>query len=163
MRISAEERKANENRIRTAIDRLLRGDVPSDGRCDITTLAREARVDRSAFYGKRPYAHLRVAFEQRLGDLEETGVRPDPRDAQITRLKNEVTALQERLTQSAATIDRLTDFRAQSLSRLAAQHDEITRLRDSAAEFSNVTRLPLRPTTPVPVAEATTPSGDNDL
>ncbi|EQD45113.1 hypothetical protein B1B_13209, partial [mine drainage metagenome] len=98
-----------------------------------------------------------------LGDLEKTGVRPDPRDAQITRLKNEVTALQERLAQSAATIDRLGDFRTQSLSRLAAQHDEITRLRDSAAAFSNVTRLPLRPTTPAPVAEATTPSGDSDL
>lgn len=54
MRITAARRTATENRIRDAIDRLLRGDIPLDGRCDIKTLAREAGVDRTAFYGNRP-------------------------------------------------------------------------------------------------------------
>ena len=69
MRITTTQRTANENRIRAAIDRLLRGDIPSGGRCDIKTLARAAGVDRTAFYGDRPYAHLRAEFEQRLHDL----------------------------------------------------------------------------------------------
>ncbi|MGH3698377.1 MAG: transposase [Pseudonocardiaceae bacterium] len=42
----------------------------------------------------------------------------------------------------ASTIDELTDFRTQALARLAAQHDEITRLRGSAAAASRVPRLP---------------------
>lgn len=144
MRITAAQRQSNENRIRSVIDRLLRGDIPLDGRCDIKTLAREANVDRTAFYGKRPYAHLRVEFEQRLSALQETGERPDPRDAQIARLKDEVTALKQRLAQSASSIDELTDFRTQAIDRLAAQHDEITHLRNLADAASQVPRLPRR-------------------
>ena len=105
MRITTAQRTANENRIRAAIDRLLRGDIPNGGRCDIKTLARAAGVDRTAFYGDRPYAHLRAEFEQRLHDLQQTGERPDPRDAQITRIKDEITTLKRRLTQSADTIN----------------------------------------------------------
>ena len=54
MRITADQRAANEDRILAAIDRLLRGDIPPGGRCDVKTLAREAGVDRTAFYGNRP-------------------------------------------------------------------------------------------------------------
>lgn len=142
MRITAVQRQANENRIRAAIDRLLRGDIPPGGRCDITTLAREANIDRTAFYGNRPYTHLRADFEQRLHALQQTGERPDPRTAQIARLNNEIAALKHRLAQSANANDEHTDFRAQALARLAAQHDEITRLRDSTAAASRITRLP---------------------
>ena len=145
MRITTAQRTANENRICAAIDRLLRGDIPSGGRCDIKTLARTAGVDRTAFYGDRPYAHLRAEFEQRLHDLQQTGERPDPRDAQITRIKDEITTLKRRLTQSADTINELTNFRTQAIARLAAQHDEITRLRNSAEAASQLPRLP-RPT-----------------
>ncbi len=145
MRITADQRAANENRIRAAIDRLLSGDIPPGGRCDIKTLAREANVDRTAFYGGRPYAHLRAEFEQRLQALQQAGERPDPRDAQITRLKNEITELKERLTQSASTISELTGFRAQALARLAAQHDEITRLRRDVQQAASVRRLPTTP------------------
>jgi hypothetical protein len=81
MRITTAQRAANESRIRAAMDRLLRGDIPAGGRCDVKTLATEASVDRTAFYGSRPYAHLRVEFEQRLQALEQAGERPDPRDA----------------------------------------------------------------------------------
>ncbi|MCX4906462.1 hypothetical protein [Streptomyces sp. NBC_00878] len=60
MRISAAQRTENENRIRAAMDRLLRGEIPPGGKCDIKTLASEAAVDRAALYGTRPYSHLRV-------------------------------------------------------------------------------------------------------
>jgi len=42
VRISADQRQQNEARIRTAMDRLLRGQIPPGGKCDIKTLAREA-------------------------------------------------------------------------------------------------------------------------
>lgn len=142
MRISASQRQANENRIRAAIDRLLRGEIPADGGCDVKTLAREAAVDRTAFYGTRPYAHLRVEFEQRLATLQrDTGERPDPRDSQIDHLKNEITTLKRRLEQATSQLDELTDFRARALAQLAAQHDDIARLRTSAAAASQVTPL----------------------
>lgn len=141
MRITADQRAANEDRIRAAIDRLLRGDIPPGGRCDIKTLAREAGVDRTAFYGSRPYAHLRAEFERRLRTLEQAGDQPDPRDAQITRLKDEITRLKDRLAQSATTIGDLSAFRAQALARLTAQHDEITRLRRQADQAGSVHRL----------------------
>lgn len=52
MRISATQRAQNETRIRAAIDRLLDRRTPLSGNCDIKTLAREAGVDRTAFYGQ---------------------------------------------------------------------------------------------------------------
>ncbi|WP_331719784.1 hypothetical protein OG217_37815 (plasmid) [Streptomyces sp. NBC_01023] len=142
MRISAAQRTENENRIRAAMDRLLRGEIPPGGKCDIKTLAGEAAVDRTAFYGTRPYSHLRVEFERRLQALQQAGDIPDPREAQITRLKTENAKLRERLDRSKQTIDELTDFRTQALARLAAQHEEITWLREAAAGKSRVRRLP---------------------
>ncbi|MFE5072587.1 hypothetical protein [Streptomyces halstedii] len=142
MRISAAQRTENENRIRAAMDRLLRGEIPRGGKCDIKTLASEAAVDRTAFYGTRPYAHLRVEFERRLNVLREAGEIPDPREAQISRLKVENTKLRERLAQSEQTVDELTEFRSQALARLAAQHEEIVRLREAAAGKAKVSRLP---------------------
>jgi hypothetical protein len=82
MRISATQRIQNENRIRAAMDRLLRGEIPPGGSCDITTLAREAGVDRTAFYGNRPYTHPRAEFEHRLRQLQDTGQKPDPRGSE---------------------------------------------------------------------------------
>ena len=79
MRISAAQRIQNENRIRAAMDRLLRGEIPPGGNCDVKTLAREAGVDRTAFYGNRPYAHLRIEFEHRLQQLQRDGHTPDPK------------------------------------------------------------------------------------
>jgi hypothetical protein len=142
MRITAAQRIQNENRIRAAMDRLLRGEIPPGGSCDITTLAHEAAVDRTAFYGNRPYAHLRAEFERRVQTLRQAGKTPDPRDAEITRLKDEITALKKRLAQSAETIEEVTDFRTQALARLVAQHDEIIRLRQNSAAASQLTRLP---------------------
>ncbi|MBD0674595.1 hypothetical protein [Streptomyces sp. CBMA156] len=147
MRITTAQRTENENRIRSAMDRLLRGEIPPGGTCDIKTLAREAAVDRTAFYGTRPYARLRVEFERRLQTLQDAGEILDPREAQIARLKAEITKLKERLAQSDQTVEELTDFRGQALARLAAQHEEIVRLRESAAGTGRVSRLPAPRTT----------------
>jgi hypothetical protein len=141
MRISAAQRIQNENRIRAAMDRLLRGEIPPGGNCDIKTLASQAGVDRTAFYGNRPYAHLRTEFEDRLQQLQNCGQTPDPKAAQIQRLKSEVGKFQTRLAQATTTIDELTDFRTRALARLAAQHEEIQRLRTVADPNVNVTRL----------------------
>jgi hypothetical protein len=40
--ISPIQRRQAEDSIRAAMDRLLRGQIPPGGTCDITTLAREA-------------------------------------------------------------------------------------------------------------------------
>lgn len=92
------------------MDRLLRGEIPPGGKCDIKTLACEAGVDRTAFYGTRPCTDLRVEFERRLQALQQTGEIPDPREAHITRLKTENAKLRERLAVSEQAIDELTDF-----------------------------------------------------
>ncbi|MFK0258667.1 hypothetical protein [Streptomyces sp. NPDC090445] len=149
MKITAAQRTENENRIRAAMDRLLRGEIPPGGKCDIKTLAREAAVDRTAFYGTRPYAHLREEFEHRLQSLQAAGDIPDPRDAQIERLKSEITKLKARLTRSDSAIEELTDFRTQALARLAAQYEEILHLRRAAAVADRVTRLPIARSTSI--------------
>ena len=142
MRISAGQRQQNEARIRAAIDRLLAGDIPPSGKCDIKTLAREAGVDRAAFYGNRPYARLREEFEARIQARQQAGDITDRRDAQIARLKDEVTTLRQRLADRDATITTLNGFRDQALARLAAQHDEIARLRTQNKRAATVRLLP---------------------
>ena len=133
MRRSPEQRQATEDRIQIVIGRLLDGDIPPGGRCDITTLARQTGVDRTAFYGTKPYAHLRAEFEQKLAARRQGGDHPDPRDAQITRLKAELAALKTRCAGQDQAITALQDQRTLALSRLAAQHDEIQRLHTAAA------------------------------
>ena len=142
MRLSRQQLADNEAKIRAAMTRLLNGDIPPGGKCDVKTLASTAGVDRTAFYCSRPYASLRTEFEQRLKELLDAGERPDPRDAQAARLKDEIARLQERLSKSDATISELTGFRSQALARLAAQHNEITRLRQEVRLAAGVRRLP---------------------
>lgn len=128
------------------LDRLLHGQIPSGGKCDIKTLAREANVDRTAFYSTRPYAHLREEFEQRLQARHDAGEHPDLREAQIARLKNEIDLLRQRLSRRDQTIADLIELKAEALSRLAAQHDQITRLRRDTDGSAHVRRLPTRTT-----------------
>ncbi|MQS37770.1 hypothetical protein FFZ77_19700 [Streptomyces katsurahamanus] len=141
------QRAENEIRIRAAKDRLLCGDIPPRGKCDVKPLASEAAVDRTAFYGTRPYSDLRVEFGRRLNAMREAGGIPDPREAQVARLKAGNTRLRERFAQSERTINELIDFRSQPLAQLAAQHEEIVRLREAAAGTSTVSRLPAPRTT----------------
>ena len=142
MRITAAQRIQNENRIRAAMDRLLRGEIPPGGNCDIKTLASQAGVDRTAFYGNRPYVHLRAEFEDRLHQLQQHNREsPDPKTAQIERLEAGIDKLNALLDQANSTIEELTDFRTRALARLAAQHDDILRLRATNRTVS-VARLP---------------------
>jgi hypothetical protein len=77
------------------------------------------------------------------------GIAPSPRLArlaQIQRLKTEVVALRERLARRDVEITELKTFRAMALSRLAAQHDEITSLRAHllSAPDTKIRALPTR-------------------
>jgi hypothetical protein len=146
VRLTPQQRALNQERIRAAASRLLSGDIPSGGRCDVKTLASLAGVDRAAFYGSRPYAALREDFEHRVRALQAAGQHADPRDGQIARLTSQLTALTAGLAGRDATITELTAFKQAALSRLAAQHDEITRLRRAGG--AGVRRLPEPPASP---------------
>lgn len=97
-RISEDAKSRNEAATRAAMDRLLAGDLPPDGKSDLKTLAAEAGVSRTAFYPKKdrdgsarpgPYQHLAEEFERRLRAFQEAGEVADPRVAQIERLKTQ--------------------------------------------------------------------------
>ncbi|MFJ1776740.1 hypothetical protein ACIOKA_08390 [Streptomyces anulatus] len=150
-RISDETRTRNEQAIRAAMDRLLRGELPPGGKADLKTLAAEAGVTRTGFYPKKnrdgttrpgPYQHLAEEFEQRLKTLRESGAVPDLRVAQIERLKVEVAELEARVARRDETITSLKEFQQTALSRLAAQYEEIRRLRAQAAAGDSVITLP---------------------
>jgi hypothetical protein len=147
-RITEETRARNEEAIRAAIDRLLRGEVPPGGRCDLKTLAVESGVTRTAFYAKKdrdgttrpgPYQHLAEEFERRLKALQDAGTIPDPRAAQIERLKEANTELKKRLEARDAENEKLTAFKQLALSRIAAQHLEMERLREDLARRPELT------------------------
>ena len=144
MRISAGQRQRNETRIRVVMGQLLSGEIPPGGKCDIKTLARAAAVDRAAFYGTRPYAHLRHEFEARLQARQQAGDLPDRRDAQIARLKDQIATLRQRLADRDHTITSLRDFKNRALAQLASQHDEINRLRTQNQQAAKVRQLPAR-------------------
>ncbi|MGC5245293.1 hypothetical protein ACPXCH_36700 [Streptomyces albogriseolus] len=155
-RISTETRTRNEEAIRAAMDRLLRGELPPGGRCDIKTLAAEAGVPRTGFYAKRnrdgsdrrgPYQHLAEEFERRLKAMQDAGAMPDPRDGQIARLKEDNGILRARVSARDAEIAELKEFRKRALSQLAAQHAELERLRRQL-EGGTVRRLPTQTSAP---------------
>jgi hypothetical protein len=142
MPVPDDKRHQAGQRIRAAATALLAGDIPPGGRCDITTLARLAGISRATLY--RSYPLLKEQFEHDMAAAAASGGHPDPRDAQITRLKAELTASKTRCGQQDQTITALQDQRTLALSRLAAQHDEIQRLR-AAARTGNVRALPPAP------------------
>lgn len=129
--IPDDKRQQTEQRLRAAATALLAGDIPDGGRCNISTLARQAGVSRATLY--RTYPHLKERFERDVAAAAAAGGHPDPRDGQITRLKAENAALKTRCAGQDQAITALQDQRTLALSRLAAQHDEIQRLRTAAA------------------------------
>jgi len=152
-RINEETRTRNEEAIRAAADRLLRGELPPGGKCDLKTLAAAAGVTRTGFYPKKnrdgterpgPYQHLAEEFERRLAALQAAGEILDPREAQITRLKADNAELRGRVTRLDARVEELVEFQTIAVSRLAAQHAEIERLRKALISQGNVTPLPAR-------------------
>jgi chromosome segregation ATPase len=146
MRIDDQQRGRTEARIRAAMDRLLGGELPRGGKCDVKTLAAEAGLSRAALYST--YTHLKDEFEQRRTRLRDAGTITDPRQSQIEKLKEKVATLRDRVTEREDTIAELTRFRATALSRLAAQHEEIERLRAHVADHSNVRALRRVPNQP---------------
>ncbi|MCY0946543.1 hypothetical protein [Streptomyces antarcticus] len=150
-RITEETRRSNEAAIRAAMDRILAGDVPEGGKCDIKTLAVLSEVARAGFYPKKnrdgsprpgPYQHLAEEFERRLALLQQAGEIVDPKAAQIERLKAHVAELKDRVTKRDEALAELTACKTLTVSRIAAQHSEIERLREQAAALGNVRRLP---------------------
>jgi len=127
MPVPDDKRQQAEQRIRAAAAALLAGDIPDGSRCDISTLARQAGVSRATLY--RSYPRLKQQFEQQIAQAAAGGQHPDPRDAQIAALKARNDRLQERLDTCQLTTAGLLEFQQLALSRLAAQHQEIVRLR----------------------------------
>lgn len=126
--MAAEERHTEtESRIRAAMARLLGGDIPEGLNCDVKSLCMLSGVPRATLY--RRYPHIKAEFEHARSDAETAGLQPDPRLAQIERLKAEIIDLQKRLNRGDAEVAELRKFRAAALSRLTAQHDEVTSLR----------------------------------
>lgn len=155
-RISAETRARNEEAVRAAMDRLLKGDLPPGGNCDLKTLATEADVTRTAFYPKKnrdgttrpgPYQHLAEEFERRLRTLRDAGEVVDPRISQIERLKTKVAELKERLTQRDETRSRTHNVqgtRRLTLGRTARRDRTSTRTGRSPRQRPPPTRRPPR-------------------
>jgi DNA-binding transcriptional ArsR family regulator len=147
-RLTDQARAQKEAAIRAAMDRLLSGEIPAGGKCDVKTLAVASGVTRAALYST--YRHLKEEFEQRRGELRDAGIIADPRDAQIERLKDQVRHLTERLVATQQDNDELIAFRTLALSRLAAQHEEILRLRAAASvgNLRGLASVPDRPSSP---------------
>ncbi|MFD7861340.1 hypothetical protein [Streptomyces sp. NPDC059783] len=150
-RLTATDRNRNENAVRAAMERLLSGDLPPGGKCDLKTLASLAGITRTGFYPKknrngttRPgtYQHLAEEFERRRAELQEADEIVDPRDAQIERLKAEVALLAKRVKDRDQKVTELTEFKTLAVSRLAAQHAEIEELRAALAAGGTVRSLP---------------------
>jgi BioD-like phosphotransacetylase family protein len=138
-RLTEEARAQKEAAIRATMERLLRGEIPPGGKCDVKTLAAASGVTRAALY--TTYLPLKEEFERRRDQLRDAGVIADPRDAQIDRLKQQVHQLKQRLSAKEQQNTELTAFRIQALSRLAAQHEEVIRLRAVTASADNVHTL----------------------
>ncbi|WP_078905516.1 MULTISPECIES: hypothetical protein [Streptomyces] len=77
--------------------------------------------------------------------LEEAGAIVDPRAAQIDRLKADVGELKERVAERDLKISELLEPKQRALSRIAAPHREIERLRAQIGAGNEVTPLPRQP------------------
>ncbi|WP_406220810.1 hypothetical protein [Streptomyces decoyicus] len=150
-RLTETDKARNEAAIRAAMDRILAGNLQPGGKADLKTLAATAGVTRTGFYPKKnrdgtsrpgPYQHLAEEFERRLQELRAAGEIVDPRDAQVDRLKQQVAELKERVANRDEQLAELTEFKVLAISRLAAQYDEIERLRAQVAENSPLRVVP---------------------
>lgn len=141
---TADRQADAETRIRAAIDQLLGDDLPDGLNCDVTSLCLLARVPRATLY--RTYPHLKAEFDRQRDAAQDNGTQPDQRVARIDRLKTEIINLRTRLAERDRQITELLGVRATALSRLTAQHDEITALRTQlrAADHTKIRSLPDR-------------------
>ncbi len=121
------------------MDRLLRGEIHSGGACDIKTLATESGISRASLY--TTYSHLKDEFLERRKSVREHVSDTDRRELQILRLKQTVATLHERIREQERDLLALRDFQRLAISRIAAQHEEIVRLRRGLDEKGNVVKL----------------------
>ncbi|MEU9919580.1 hypothetical protein [Streptomyces sp. NPDC051001] len=137
-RLNEQDKARNEAAVRAAMERILRGELPPGAKADLKTLSELSGVTRTGFYAKRnrdgtsrpgAYQHLAEEFARRLRELQDAGEIVDPRAAQIVRLKEENALRTDRIARRDAEVAKLTAFRTLAISRLAAQHEEIERLR----------------------------------
>jgi DNA repair exonuclease SbcCD ATPase subunit len=149
-RLTEEDKARNEAAIRAAMERILSGNLPAGGKTDLKTLAAVAGVTRTGFYPKRnrdgtprPGAHQHLAeeFERRVRELQQAGKIVDPRKAQIEWLQAERAELKNRIADRDARLEEATAFKKLAISRLAAQHEEIERLRRQITDGANVRSL----------------------
>jgi hypothetical protein len=83
----------------------------------------------------RNAAMARFVVSSGLRCQESTEI-PDPREAQIKRLKVQAEAQRARIAALKAQLAELTAFKTLAISRLAAQYEEILRPRQSVCEQS---------------------------
>ncbi|MFJ5123009.1 hypothetical protein [Kitasatospora sp. NPDC088548] len=133
-----------EDRIRAAMQQLLVGPVPEGLKCDVKSLCALARVPRATLY--RTYPNLKAEFDSQRTAAQQAGRQPAPRLAQIERLNTEVATLRERLSRKNAELNALKQFQTTALSRLTAQRNEISMLRQQleSASHAKVRTLPPR-------------------
>lgn len=141
MALSPEQRDQIERRIRAAIDRLLAGQIPADGACDVKTLAREAGISRAALY--RTWGHLKDEFEKRRAAAWAAGQQPDPREARIVRLRERNQQLTTKLARTHTELTQLREGHQLALSALAAKDDELLRLRRQMSTFGGMGLAPV--------------------
>ncbi|MEU4147111.1 hypothetical protein [Streptomyces parvulus] len=142
MALSLQQRDQIERRIRAAIDRLLAGQIPPGGACDVKTLACEAGISRASLY--RTWGHLKDEFEKRRAAAWAAGQRPDPREARIARLRDLNQRLTGKLARTHTELTLLKERHRLLLSVLAAKDDELERLRRELSSFSGTHAVPAR-------------------
>lgn len=130
------DRSQIEQRILAAIQTLLADEIPNGMNRDITSLCALAGVPRATMY--RTYPHLKAIFEEQRSHLQDatptTNTSADTR--RKIRLEND--RLQLKLAAMTNKVHELEYFKSTALSRLAAQHEEILRLRSHHAKNDNV-------------------------
>lgn len=130
------DRSQVEDRIRAAIQTLLADDIPIGMNRDITSLCALAGVPRATMY--RTYPHLKAIFEEQRSHLQDAAPATDTGAETRQKIRSENDRLQLKLTAMTSKVLELEYFKSTALSRLAAQHEEILRLRSHHTKDDNV-------------------------
>lgn len=103
---------------------------------DITSLCALAGVSRATMY--RTYPHLKAIFEEQRSHLLNpvTATGTDGITRQKTSSEND--RLQLKLSAMTSKVRELEHFKSTALSRLAAQHEEILRLKSHQIKAVNI-------------------------
>lgn len=130
------DRSQVENRIRAAIQTLLADEIPIGMNRDITSLCALAGVPRATMY--RTYPHLKAIFEEQRSHLQDATPATNTGADTRQKISPENDRLQLKLAAMTDKIHQLEYFKSTALSRLAAQHEEILRLRSHHTKDDNV-------------------------